>query len=308
LSDQVKEKRFMKNLVALHGVIVPLVTPFDEHNQIDFAGLRRVVDFVVLKGVHAVMIAGTTGEGMLLSLDERKALLEAVLAQVNGRIPVIAHIGCIDTGSTVELSRHAAKAGADFISAIVPYFFTFSDGQLFDHFKTVAEAVPETPMLLYAFPGNTKNDISPDLLGRMLKSIPNIVGIKSSNDDLIRFQDYVQVGGKGFFPCFGVDELMLGGLVFGSQAQVSGNANSFPEPFLQLYQAFKGGNIPLAQQLQQTVNAIVSLHSAGKTTAFYKATLKIRGIPAGRVRPPMRELTSKELEEVQREIKRLALI
>jgi len=297
----------MKKNPALHGVIVPLVTPFDGHNQIDFSSLRQVVGFVVSKGVHAVMIGGTTGEGMLLSLDERKALLEAVLAQVNGRIPVIAHTGCIDTGSTVDLSRHAVKAGADFISVIVPYFFTFSDGQLFDHFTTVAEAVPETPMLLYAFPGNAKNDISPDLLGRLLKAAPNIVGIKSSNDDLLRFQDYVQVGGKGFIPCFGVDELMLGGLVFGSQAQVSGNANSFPEPFIQLYQAFQAGNIPLAQQLQQTVNAIVTLHNAGRTTAFFKATLEIRGIPAGRVRPPMSELTSEELEEVKSEIKRMAL-
>jgi dihydrodipicolinate synthase/N-acetylneuraminate lyase len=297
----------MKNPKALNGVIVPLVTPFDEHNQIDFASLRQVVDFVVSKGVHAVMVGGTTGEGMLLSLDERKALLESVLAQVNGRIPVIAHTGCIDTGSTVELSRHAEKAGADFISTIVPYFFTFSDGQLFDHFRTVAEAVPETPMLLYAFPGNAKNDISPALLGRLLKVAPNIVGIKSSNDDLIRFQDYVQVGGKGFIACFGVDELMLGGLVFGSQAQVSGNANSFPEPFIQLYQAFQAGNISLAQQLMETINAIVNIHSAGKTTAFFKATLEIRGIPAGRVRPPMRELTSEELEEVRKGAQKLNL-
>jgi dihydrodipicolinate synthase/N-acetylneuraminate lyase len=298
----------MKNSKALRGVIVPLVTPFDDRNQIDFPSLRQVVDFVVSKDVHAVMIGGSTGEGMLLSLDERKALLEAVLAQVNGRIPVIAHVGCIDTGSTVDLSIHAEKAGADFISAIVPYFFTFSDEQLFDHFRTVAAAVPETPVLLYAFPGNAKNDISPALLGRLLKAAPNIVGIKSSNEDLIRFQEYVQVGGKGFIPCFGVDELMLGGLVLGSQAQVSGNANSFPEPFIQLYQAFQAGNIPLAQQLQKTINAIITLHSAGRTTAFFKATLKLRGIPAGRVRPPMRELTSEELEEVQKEIKHIALL
>ncbi len=292
---------------TLHGVIVPLVTPFDDRNQIDFASLRQVVDFVVSHGVHAVMIGGTTGEGMMLSLDERKALLESVLAQVNGRIPVIAHTGCIDTGSTVELSQHAEKAGADFISTIVPYFFTFSDEQLFDHFTTVASSVPDMPMLLYAFPGNAKNDISPDLLGRLLRAAPNIVGIKSSNDDMIRFQDYVQVGGKDFIPCFGVDELMLGGLVFGSQAQVSGNANSFPEPFIQLYQAFQAGNISLAQQYQATVNAIVRLHRAGNTTAFFKATLQARGVPAGRVRPPMRELTSEELEEVQREIKQIAV-
>jgi N-acetylneuraminate lyase len=295
----------MKNSVSLHGVIVPLVTPFDDQNKIDFAGLRKVVDFVVGKGVHAVMVGGTTGEGMLLSLDERKKLLEVVVNQVNGKIPVIAHTGCIDTGSTIELSQHAGLAGADFISAIVPYFFTLSDEQIYSHFMAVAEAAAAMPMLLYVFPGNAKNDISPALLQRLIKAAPNIVGIKSSNDDLIRFQDYVRVGGNGFTPCFGVDELMLGGLVFGSKAQISGNANSFPEPIVQLYEAFQAGNIQRAQELQQVVNTIVGIHRAGRTTAFFKATLKLRGIPAGRVRPPMCELTVKELEEVRKETEKL---
>ncbi|MBE3144234.1 MAG: dihydrodipicolinate synthase family protein [Planctomycetes bacterium] len=292
----------MKNSFSLHGVIVPLVTPFDDQNQIDFAGLRKVVDFVVGKGVHAVMVGGTTGEGMLLSVGERKMLLEAVVNQVNGKIPVIAHTGCIDTGSTVELTQHASLAGADFISAIVPYFFTLSDDQIYRHFMAVAEAAPIMPMLLYVFPGNAKNDISPALLERLLKAAPNIVGIKSSNDDLIRFQDYVKTGGKGFTACFGVDELMLGGLVFGSQAQISGNANSFPEPFVQLYEAFQAGNIQLAQELQAIVNDIVVIHRAGRTPAFFKATFELRGIPAGRVRPPMCELTAEELEEVRKEV------
>ena len=298
----------MKNSIALHGVIVPLVTPFDDQNKVNFAELRKVVDFVVEKGVHAVMVGGTTGEGMLLSLDERKMLLEAVVNQVNGKIPVIAHTGCIDTGSTIELSQHASLAGADFISAIVPYFFTLSDEQIYSHFMAVAEAVPTMPMLLYVFPGNAKNDISPTLLQRLLKAAPNIVGIKSSNDDLIRFQDYVKTGGKGFTACFGVDELMLGGFVFGSKAQISGNANSFPEPIVQLYEAFQAGNIQRAQELQQIVNTIVDIHRAGRTTAYFKATLKLRGIPAGRVRPPMCELTAEELEEVRKEAKNFGLI
>jgi 4-hydroxy-tetrahydrodipicolinate synthase len=298
----------MKNSISLHGVIVPLVTPFDDRNQIDFASLRKVIDFVVDKGVHAVMVGGTTGEGMLLSLDERKKLLEVVVNQVNGKIPVIAHTGCIDTGSTIELSQHARLAGADFISAIVPYFFTLSDEQIYSHFMAVAEAAPTIPMLLYVFPGNAKNDISPALLRRLIKAAPNIIGIKSSNDDLIRFQDYVEVGGKEFTACFGVDELMLGGLVFGSKAQISGNANSFPEPIVQLYEAFQAGNIQRAQELQHIVNAIVGIHRAGRTTAYFKTTLKLRGIPAGRVRPPMCELTAEELEEVRKEVKKIDII
>jgi len=298
----------MRSSFSLRGVIVPLITPLDDHNQVDHAGVRQVVDFVVSKGVHAVMIGGTTGEGMLLSLVERKALLETVVERVNNAIPVIAHVGCIDTASTVDLSHHARAAGANILSAIVPYFFTFNDEQIFRHFVSVAEAEPDMPVLLYAFPGNAKNDISAQLLGRLLAAAPNIVGIKSSNDDLIRFQEYVDVGGSDFTACFGVDELMLGGLALGSKAQISGNANSFPEPFIQLYEAFQAGNIQRAQQLQQVVNHIVGLHHAGQTTAFFKATLKMRGVSTGRVRPPMRELTAEELEEVTKGVMRMKLI
>jgi 4-hydroxy-tetrahydrodipicolinate synthase len=297
----------MRNSFTLRGVIVPLVTPFDDQNQVDHASLRQVTDFVISKGVHAVMVSGSTGEGPLLSLDERQCVLETVVEQVKRRVPVIAHTGCIDTASTVALSKHAQQSGADVVSAIVPFFFNFGDEQLYRHFLTVAEAVPDLPMLLYAFPGNAKNDISPALLGRLLKAAPNIVGIKSSNDDLNRFQEYVQTGGDAFTACFGVDELMLGGLVFGSKAQISGNSNSFPEPFVQLYEAFMAGDLRRAQQLQQVVNKVIALHQGGRTTAFFKATLGLRGVAAGRVRPPMSELTAAEVEEVRQAVKALAI-
>jgi len=123
-------------------------------------------------------------------------------------------------------------------------------------------------------PATQKNDISPALLGRLLKAAPNIVGIKSSNDDVNRFQEYVQVAKEvapeGFVPCFGVDELMLGGLVFGSKAQISGNSNSYPEPFVQLYDAYMAGDLQRAQQLQQVVNQVIALHQGGRTTAFFQ--------------------------------------
>ena len=298
----------MSKTFSLHGVITPLVTPFDDHNRVDHVALRGVVDFVIAKGVHAVMVAGSTGEGPLLSFDERKSVLETVVDATNGRVPVIAHTGCIDTGSTVALSQHAAAVGADAVSAIVPYFFTFGEEQVYTHFLTMAQSVPETPMLLYAFPGNAKNDISPALLARLRKAASNIVGIKSSNDDMVRFQEYVEAGGENFTACFGVDELMLGGLVFGSHAQISGNSNSFPEPFVELYDAFRAGNLVRAQQLQHVVNKVIALHQGGRTTAFFKATLELRGVPAGRVRAPMCELTPAELKEVKETLERLALV
>jgi 4-hydroxy-tetrahydrodipicolinate synthase len=125
---------------------------------------------------------------------------------------------------------------------------------------------------------------------------------------MVRFQEYVQAGGEDFTACFGVDELMLGGLVFGSNAQISGNSNSFPEPFVELYDAFRAGNLARAQQLQHVVNSVIALHQGGRTTAFFKATLELRGVPAGRVRAPMCELTPGELKEVKETLESLALV
>ena len=276
-----------------------MVTPFDQDNLIDYEAVQRVVDFLLARGVTCLMVAGTTGEGMLLSLAERRALLEVVVQHVAGRAPVIAHTGTIGTAETVDLTHHAASAGAIAASVIVPYFFAFDDGALYKHFVSVAAAVPDFPVLLYTFPGNAKNDISPALLARLLTAAPNIVGIKSSSPDLMRFLEYIQIGGDGFLAFCGVDGLMLPALALGSRGQVSGNANVYPELFRALYDAFVGGNIELARSLQQSVNRIRAVLGDGISPAYFKAALSLKCICERYVRPPIRELTSEELERVR---------
>jgi len=292
----------------IRGVVCPIVTPFDAEDRIDYESLRQVVDFLLSRGVDALMVGGTTGEGMLLSVDERKALCEAVVEHVAGRVPVMAHTGCISTRDTVELVRHAAAAGATAASVIVPYFFSFDDDSLFGHFVSVAGAVPDLPIFLYTFPGNARNDVSPALLSRLLRTAPTIVGIKSSNPDLVRLREYVEMGGEGFLVCCGVDGLMLQGLALGAKAQVSGNANVFPETVRALYEAFVAGDVERARSLQELVNRMRAVFHDGVTPAYFKAGLRLRGVPAGRVRPPLRELSPEELAEVERGLGALGLI
>jgi len=284
------------------------VTPFDEENRVDYESIRQVVDFLLFRRIDCLMVGGTTGEGMLLSVAERKALCEAVVEQVAGRVPVIAHAGCISTRDTIDLARHAESVGATAVSAIVPYFFGFDDDSLFDHFVSIVKAVPDFPIFLYVFPGNAKNDISPALLKRLLSAAPNIVGIKSSNIDLIRLQKYMEVGGEGFLTFCGVDGLMFPALALGARAQVSGNSNVFPETFRALYDAFVAGDMERARSLQQLINRIRKVFQDGSTPAYFKAGLKLRGIPAGYVRPPMQELAPEELREVEQGLCELELI
>lgn len=290
----------MNKPLNLRGVIVPLVTPFDNQDRVDLEGVKSVTRFVMSKGVQAVMVGGTTGEGMLLRRDERKMLLDCVLEEVSGRMPVIAHVGCIDTAGTLELGRHARQAGADVLSAIVPYFYTLSDEQIFRHYLAFSAAVPDLPLLLYTFPGNAKNDISPALLERLTQASPSIAGIKSSSGDLGRFQEYIRSGGEGFAVYLGADDLMLAGLALGGWGQISGNANACPEIFVSLYEAFKRGDMAQAQRLQKQAKAIAALHRSGRNPAFIKASLALRGVPAGRVRAPLDELSENELEEIKK--------
>ncbi len=239
---------------------------------------------------------------MLLNIAERKSLCEAVVEHVAGRAPVIVHTGCMGTAETIALTRHARSAGATVASIIVPYFFTLEDDSLFKHFVSVANAVPDWPILLYAFPGNAKNDISAQLLERLLAAAPNIVGIKSSNTDLLRLQAYLAVGGPEFLTVCGVDGLMLPALALGAQAQISGNSNAFPEIFCALYDAFAAGDMARARMQQQRINRVRQILKDGLHPAYFKAALNLRGVAAGWVRPPMRELTDHELRALEREI------
>jgi 4-hydroxy-tetrahydrodipicolinate synthase len=298
----------MKAALEIHGIVCPMVTPFDEENHIDYESTCQVMDFLLSKRVDCLMVGGTTGEGMLLSVAERKALCEAVVRHVAGRVPVIAHVGCMSTRDTIELTRHAESVGVTAASIIVPYFFSFDNASLFDHFVSIANVVPDFPIFLYTFPGNAKNDVSPVLLKRLLSAAPNIIGIKSSNPDLVRLQKYVEAGGNGFLTFCGVDGLMFPALAVGAKAQVSGNSNVFPETFRALYEAFVAGDMERARALQQFINRIRMVFKDGITPAYFKAGLKLRGIPAGYVRPPMRELTPDESREVERGLCALELI
>ncbi len=291
--------------IGLQGIICPMVTPFDDQGRIVESSFCAVIDFLLEHDIDGIMVGGTTGEGMSLTTAERMRLCELAVEQVGGRVPVIAHTGCVTTAETVELARHAQSAGATASSVIVPYFYTFDDESLFQHFVTVAEATPDLPTLLYTFPGNAKNDISPALLKRLLDATDNIVGFKSSSSDLVRFHDYVQAGGPEFIAICGSDALMLPALALGSHGQISGNANVFPETPNSLLDAFRAGDLAEAQRQQQTIDRIRRTLGDGLHPAYFKAGLRLRGVPAGHVRPPMRELSPQEQARLEHEMEQL---
>lgn len=297
----------MKQMLEIRGVICPMVTPFAADSSIDLAAIPPLVDFLLAGGVHGLMAAGTIGEGMLLSAEERISLLEAVLRAADARCPVIAHTGSITTAETVRLTRHARAAGATAASIITPYFFPLDDEAILAHYVTCANAAPDLPIFIYALPSHARNDVSPQLLKRIRQEAGNIVGMKYSNPSLIAMQELMEAGGEGFTFVGGVDGLMLPMLLMGGHGEVSGNSNAFPEVFRSLYDAFLAGDLQKARSLQRLVNALRELLKDGRYPAYYKAVLTKQGVPAGRVRGPMRELGSQEMFSLEQGIKELGL-
>ncbi|MFZ3071179.1 MAG: dihydrodipicolinate synthase family protein [Anaerolineaceae bacterium] len=294
----------MKN--PFQGLICPILTPFDSNGGINFQVLQQLIDSLILKGVPCLMTGGTTGEGMLLTTEERMQLSEAVVMHISGRAKVIVHTGSITTKETLTLTRHAQEIGADGISAITPYFFSYSDEEIYRYYEAIAKSVPDMPVSLYCFPGNAKHDIKTSLLTRIIIDMPNVKALKSSNPDLIRFAEYVNSVPQGVSILCGVDALTLPALTLGSRGQVSGNSNVFPEPFLQLFNAYQSGNNAEASKHQTEINHIRGILK--DSIAYFKAAADILGIPVGDPRLPMQPLNSVEKMKLKSDLQGLNLL
>ncbi len=282
----------------IHGVIPALLTPFEEGGQaIDWAACERLCDYLIEKGVHGVFAGGTTGEGMLLAMAERKDLAKRVVKHVKGRMKVIMHTGALNVFETIELTQHARKVGADAVGVVAPYFYTYDHSALLDYFLKVAEAVPEFPVFLYNIPGNAKNELSPDLVAELVDKADNIVGIKHSAGDLYSMEKYADI--DGFTVICGNDRLMLPALMAGAKGAVSSTSNSFPEPFVRLYNAFLGGDLKEALRQQAIIRRLTEVMKAGAFVATYKLVLSWKGVMGDSVRCPQRKLSLSEADEIR---------
>jgi dihydrodipicolinate synthase/N-acetylneuraminate lyase len=236
-------------------VHVALLTPADADERLDGAALAAHVRWLADAGVDGVLVAGTTGEGPLLHDDDVTAAVAAAADAAEGRLQVVAHVGRPATRATVRLARAAAEAGATAASAVVPYYFPLDDDQLLRHFAAVAEAVAPLPLIAYAIPERTRNDISPVLLDRLAGA--GVAGIKDSTKSLERHLEYVDVARRhpGLRVYMGSDALALEALRAGATGLMSAVANALPESVVSLRDAAAEERWPAAEAVQQEILA-----------------------------------------------------
>ncbi len=236
-----------------------LITPMREDGGIDEAALRRLVDWHVEQGSHALVAVGTTGESPTLDHDEHMRVVEIVIEQAAGRVPVIAGTGSNATAEAIELTKHAARAGAAAALVVVPYYNKPTQAGLHAHFRAVAEAAPELPMLIYNVPGRTVADIANDTIARLARDCANIVGIKDASGDLNRPSLLRLELGADFIQLSGEDGTALGFNAHGGRGCISVTANVAPKLCAEFQEATLAGDFARALELQ---DRLMPLHKA----------------------------------------------
>ncbi|MDQ7029758.1 MAG: dihydrodipicolinate synthase family protein [Ardenticatenia bacterium] len=272
----------------LEGIVVPIVTLYDGNGHIDHAGMRELVEFLLEHGVSGLFPCGTTGEGPLLTLDERRALAETVVSAVAGRVPVIVHTGAITTEEACALTEHAHGIGADAAAVFAPYYYSYTNEALFRHFAAVAEHVPELPLYLYNIPATTGNPLPIPLVRRLVEACPNIVGVKDSSGSLEYLVTLLRLRPLSFTVANGTDAHIFPAVAMGCLACVSGNANVVPELVVRLYRAARAGDVDTARDLQQRLNRVRQILKDGSDFSLLKGMLQMRGLAVGaEVRAPL---------------------
>ena len=269
------------------GVIVPVLTPFDDEGKLDRSALAALVDYLIERGVHGLFPGGTTGEGPLLTIDERKTLAATVVEVAAGRVPVIIHTGAITTAATIELTRHAQAVGASAAAVMPPFYFRHSDAALMTHYLAVTQAAPDFRFYLYNFPFVSNNTLTFEFVTALMAHAPNIIGMKDSSGSLDLLVRLAAVTGGAFNTANGGDGQILPAQALGLDACVSGNANVIPELVVALYEAAAAGDLPRARLLQQKLNRVRDLLGDGSDLSLFKQMVARRGLAVGDVRAPL---------------------
>jgi 4-hydroxy-tetrahydrodipicolinate synthase len=273
----------------LRGVLTALATPFAPDGQIDTGALRRLVDRSIDGGVQGVVACGSTGEFAAMSNAERRLVVETVIDQAAGRVPVVAQTGALSTAEAIELSRHAEAAGASVLMVVAPYYEPLSLDETVDYLRAVAGAV-DVPIMLYNLPAATGVNLSPETVGQLAQDVENIRYIKDTSADMAQAGKLVHNHGDAIATFVGWDSLMLAALTEGAAGVMAGTANVMPAELVSVYRAIQDGELERAQSEWAAIYPLMDAIMSAPFIPAIKAALTALGFPAGSPRKPLRDL------------------
>lgn len=287
----------------IKGIIPPILTPMnnDQEQTVNHQELRNQVERLLRGGVHGLFPFGTNGEGYILSLKEKEEVLETVIDQVKGRVPVYAGTGCISTADTVRMSKRAEELGADVLSIITPSFALASQRELYDHYVEVAKHV-NIPIVLYNIPMRTGNKLLPETVEKLARDVDVIMGAKDSSGDRENLKAYIDRTrdlGKPFSVLAGNDGNILYCLENGGTGGIAGRANLWPATVASIYDHFVAGDLDKAREAQEAIAKIQPVFKFGNPNTIIKKAVSLMGYPVGDCRRPFSYLCDEGLEALK---------
>lgn len=287
----------MKNF---KGIFVALLTPFDDDNKINEASIKKLVEFNIAEGVDGFYVGGSTGESMVMTTEERKQIFKCVAEQVNGRVTIIAHVGAISTDAAIEMAQYAESLGYDAISAVAPFYYSFSYEAIRKYYEDIVNSVEKTPMIIYNFPNSGGFAFTAEMANEIFKN-EKFIGIKHTSGDMFTLQQFKQLS-RDIIVYNGFDEIMLAGLSMGADGAIGSTYNFMADKFIKIGKLFREGKIAEAHAIQNDANKIISQMIKYGVFACEKQILTYMGIDMGNCRRPFLPLS----EEGKATMKKIA--
>lgn len=287
------------DIKEIKGVIPAMLSVFDEHEEVDVKRTEELVDFLLEKNIGGFYLTGSTGEGFLMTGEERKLVIETVVRRVAGRKPVIVHVGDIGTKKSIDLAKHAYEVGADAISSVPPFYWKFSEQDIYNYYKDISEATP-LPMIVYNVP--LVGLMGTELLMK-ISQLENVKGLKFTGKDHDQMSHLKELLGLDFMIYSGCDEMAFSGLTVGTDGIIGSFYNVMPELFIAIDRAVREGELAKGIRLQKIGTEIIFAALKYNYIALMRNMLKWQGVDAGYSRRPFKNYKEDELEAFKQELK-----
>ena len=296
-----------KTFQPITGSIPAMVTPMLEDGSVDYDSLRKLLDWHIAEGTDCIGVVGTTGESPTVNVEEHREIIRVSVEQAKGRVPIMAGCGANSTAEAIELAKFAKSVGADCQLQVVPYYNKPTQEGLYQHFKAIAEAVPDLPVILYNVPGRSVADMQHETVLR-LAQVPGIVGIKEATGNIERAQWLIRDLPKEFAVYSGDDPSAVALMLCGGKGNVSVTANVAPRLMHELCVAAMAGDVQKAMAIQFKLMPMHKNLFVEANPIPVKWAMARMGLCGGTLRLPMTELSKSQQPVVEAAVRASGLI
>lgn len=290
-------------MAIFKGAGVAIITPMHEDGSVNYDKLEEILEYQIANSTDAIIICGTTGESSAMTHGEHLKTIKFTIDKVAKRVPVIAGTGSNCTETAIMLSKEAASYGADALLIVTPYYNKATQKGLIAHYTAIAEAVPETPIIMYNVPSRTGCNLQPATVAALVKNVKNIVGIKAASGDLSQIAKTVSLAGEKLELYSGNDDQVLPVLSLGGLGVISVLSNVAPKQTHDMVMKFLEGDIKEATKLQIEAIPLVNALFCEVNPIPVKTAMNMMGMEVGPLRMPLCEM-----EECNKEILKKAMV